>query len=178
MLVCASAIADELKPTLPGVRGDDGVRRLTPSTWPRLPEWLARSLRNASCEIPQFGLEIPANNIVSGRFLVATRIDWAVVCSAGGSSTLLIFSRALNMPVEVQAAKPDALGVYDTGYGWEYSEVIGRISARVARAAARRHDDELPKPIRADGVLICLKEAACSAHFWHERKWVVVATSD
>ena len=167
-----------VRASLPGARAEDGVRRLAASAYPQIPAWLDKALSNASCEIPQFGLERRANNIVAGRFIKHTRIDWAVVCSSCGTSKILIFSRALSVPVEVMPMGQDKSGLYNTGYGFEYAVSVGRISASDARRAAQRFDERLPDSIRAAGILIGQKEAAASALFLYRGEWIEVATAD
>lgn len=178
VLFASLSIAAATAAPLPGARGEDGVRRLSPSAFLDIPAWLVSALNSASCEIPQFGLERRANNIVAGRFIKASRIDWAAICSSEGTSKILIFSRVQSVPVNVLSLGRDKQGLYDTGYGFEYGTDVWRISASAARTAARRFDERLPDSVRTAGILIGKSESAASALFFHQGKWIEVPTAD
>jgi len=96
----------------PAVQKDNGIRKLRPADVAGLPPEFVEKLNARGCSIPQFG-EVgrgpdkadrpttgsePANeaagkpaNVIHGEFARRGQEDWAVLCSKGGSSTIVIF---------------------------------------------------------------------------------------
>jgi hypothetical protein len=88
-----------------GVEKDGGIRKLQPADVAGLPPEFVEKLNARGCSIPQFGdlgrASAPAaagdaaadstTNVIHGEFARAGQEDWAVLCSKGGSSTILIF---------------------------------------------------------------------------------------
>lgn len=104
----------------PGVQKDTTIRKLQPSDVPGLPVEFVEKLNARGCGIPQFGevgrtASSLANragdaagsggdgtageaattdgttNVIHGEFARHGQEDWAVLCSKGGSSTIVIF---------------------------------------------------------------------------------------
>lgn len=73
------------------LRGE-GPQRVRPSEFKGLPAEFQRQLAEAKCMVPQasFGASQP-NNVVSGEFAAPGQKDWAVLCSRGGSSSILLY---------------------------------------------------------------------------------------
>ena len=86
------------------VHKDNAVRKLQPADVAGLPPEFVDKLNARGCTIPQFG-EVgrasdtsgdPATvggptNVIHGEFARHGQEDWAVLCSKGGSSTIVIF---------------------------------------------------------------------------------------
>ena len=104
----------------PGVQKDTTIRKLQPGDVPGLPVEFVEKLNARGCGIPQFGevgraasssanragdaagggtngtADEPATaagttNVIHGEFARHGQEDWAVLCSKGGSSTIVIF---------------------------------------------------------------------------------------
>jgi hypothetical protein len=73
----------------------DPVRRLQVSDVPGLPAEFVEKLTARNCAIPQFddgaGAGAEQNNVIHGEFTRKGQEDWAVLCSNGRSSTIVIF---------------------------------------------------------------------------------------
>jgi hypothetical protein len=84
----------------------DPVKRLAPSEVPGLPGEFVEKLNARGCTIPKFDVasSLPAassgtsevavfapTNVIHGEFARAGQEDWAVLCSNGKSSTIVIF---------------------------------------------------------------------------------------
>jgi hypothetical protein len=94
----------QVKSAKPAVQKDSTVRKLQPADVAGLPLEFVDKLNARDCAIPQFG-EIgrardtasdPATagrptNVIHGEFARHGQEDWAVLCSKGGSSTIVIF---------------------------------------------------------------------------------------
>jgi hypothetical protein len=67
------------------------IRHLPPSSFPDLPESVATSLKERGCLIPQTYQAHRPENVVRGSFERPGSSDWAVLCSAQGRVSLLVF---------------------------------------------------------------------------------------
>ena len=69
------------------------VRLLPPSAFPNLPLAFRKQLEARGCQIPQEAFDggKSANNVIAGEFANKGQKDWAVLCSKGGSSSILVF---------------------------------------------------------------------------------------
>lgn len=102
-VVCA---AQQAKGTKTPVQKGNAIRKLQPADVAGLPPAFVGKLNARGCGIPQFGdvgrASAPAaagdsgaadstTNVIHGEFARAGQEDWAVLCSKGGSSTIVIF---------------------------------------------------------------------------------------
>ena len=111
-------IAQQTKSAKPAAKKDTAIRKLQPAEVAELPATFVEKLNTRGCAIPQFGevgragattgepaqTSKPASdaaggpataneptNIIHGEFARHGQEDWAVLCSKGGSSTIVIF---------------------------------------------------------------------------------------
>lgn len=85
------------------------VRRLPPSAFPVLPLDLQRILTGRGCRVPQTWRrwrDLP-NNVVSGEFAPTGQTDWAVLCSDGTASSVVVFWGGTSRCDPVLAPAPD-----------------------------------------------------------------------
>lgn len=106
--------AQQAKSTKAAVQKSNAIRRLQPTDVMGLPPEFVEKLNTRGCSIPQFG-EVglagttsanPSNearrstvsgaageptNVIHGEFARKGQEDWAVLCSKGGSSTIVIY---------------------------------------------------------------------------------------
>lgn len=66
-------------------------RRLPVSSFPNLPPVVASALIKRGCMIPQTWQAHRPENVIEGSFAHAGSVDWAVLCSANGETSLLVF---------------------------------------------------------------------------------------
>jgi hypothetical protein len=100
------SLAQQTKIGSAAVSKGDPVKRLAPSEVPGLPVEFVEKLNARGCTIPQFDVasSLPAassgtsdaaaaapTNVIRGEFARAGQEDWAVLCSNGKSSTIVIF---------------------------------------------------------------------------------------
>jgi hypothetical protein len=98
--------AQQTKSGKVGVQKDGGIRKLQPANVAGLPPEFVEKLNARGCGIPQFGdagrasapgvagepaTATEPTNVIHGEFARTGQEDWAVLCSKGGSSTILIF---------------------------------------------------------------------------------------
>ena len=98
-------------------------RRLPVSSFPELPPPVAAALTERGCMIPQTWQAHRPENVVHGSFARAGSVDWAVLCSAKGETSLLVFfaqspapQRLAEWPEESRLQRHDPSGVL--GYNW------------------------------------------------------------
>lgn len=96
--------AQQAKGAKSPVQKDSGVRKLQPADVAELPAEFVEKLNARGCTIPQFGVigrggdtvgasatASEPTNVIHGEFARRGQEDWAVLCSKGGSSTIVIF---------------------------------------------------------------------------------------
>jgi hypothetical protein len=97
--------AQQTKSGKPAVQKDNSIRKLQPADVAGLPPEFVEKLNARGCAIPQFGdtgksatAGKPDNetageptNVIHGEFARHGQEDWAVLCSKGGSSTIVIY---------------------------------------------------------------------------------------
>ena len=71
------------------------IRRVLPEDIPGLPLEFVGKLKERKCSVPQFeGADASStepSNVIQGEFAKAGQQDWAVLCSNGQTSTIVIF---------------------------------------------------------------------------------------
>ncbi len=79
-------------------------RRLPISSFPQIPSPIAATLTRRGCMIPQTWQAHRPENVIHGSFQRRGSEDWAVLCSVGGVTTLLVFfaDASTSQPVETQ----------------------------------------------------------------------------
>src|SRR5438093_470411 len=171
------------------------VVRLPPTAFPELPANLVQELQRRQCTIPQetaseslapWYAKKP-NNVIKGVFARPGQIDWAVLCSVKGVSTILVF---WNGSEENPAAiVPAADSKYLQGAGgtislfkgdqWAYSR---RIEPMGMADIVRYHDQEhlgipLP-PIEHQGINDEDEGKAFLVWYYYDGQWLKVAGGD
>lgn len=64
---------------------------LSPSAFRDLPRGIVADLKQRGCLIPQSGDTSGPNNVVRGEFARSGKMDWAVLCSVRGVSSILVY---------------------------------------------------------------------------------------
>jgi hypothetical protein len=104
LATAGSCDEQQTKGAKPSVQKDHGIRKLKPADVTELPPGFVEKLDARGCAIPQFG-EVgrtdgapgdsatadTTTNVIHGEFARHGQEDWAVLCSKGGSSTIVIF---------------------------------------------------------------------------------------
>ncbi len=147
-----------------------GIVRLAPGAFGELPVPVRRELERRGCRVPQVG---PAfgrrvSNVVSGRLAGSGRRDWAVLCSRGDSSRVLLFWGARADSVEAWEASADTGWLQAMGKaGIQYSRYIAVAdSASIVRHA---RDAGAPLPAAAvthEGLEAGFAGKASSVFYW------------
>jgi hypothetical protein len=70
------------------------IVRLPPASFPELPASVVRELQRRDCTIPQEAYTKKPHNVIHGEFAKPGQMDWAVLCSVRGVSSILVFWNA------------------------------------------------------------------------------------
>ena len=84
---------------------DRQVVRFNPTAFPDLPENLEAARQRRGCTIPQVPMIDGRHNVIRGEFLKPGQTDWAVLCSVGRVSSILVFWNGSET-----RRRPDSLG--------------------------------------------------------------------
>ena len=85
------------------------VHRLRPAAFPDVPKNLITELERRGCTIPQPYTD-RKSNVIRGEFARPGQTDWAVLCSAQGYTSLLVFLNAKETNSGALARIPDDPG--------------------------------------------------------------------
>jgi hypothetical protein len=83
------------------------IRELPVSSFPALPDAVQNDLNKRGCAIPQTYEAHRPENVVHGNFEGRGASDWAVLCAAQGTVSLLVFFDGSTQPAAVLASAPE-----------------------------------------------------------------------
>ena len=132
-------------------RAERGIERLAPGAFAEMPAAVRGELERRGCRVPQVGGAFGRHrsNVISGRFARARERDWAVLCSRGDSSRVLLFWGGRADSVEAWEASADAGWLQAMGKaGIQYSRYI----AVADSASVDRHARDAGAPLPAAAV--------------------------
>jgi hypothetical protein len=125
------------------------IHRLPVNSFPDLPQPVADALNRRGCMIPQTYEAHRPENIVHGSLERAGSADWAVLCSAHGTVSLLVFFASATGEPQVVASAPEKqrLQVHDLtgvlGFNWG-------IDAATPEQVRQAQSGMEPRPARVD----------------------------
>ncbi len=121
------------------------VLRLRPTAFPELPKNLITELKRRGCTVPQPYTSRKAN-VIRGEFAKPGQTDWAVLCSASGYSSILVFrDRSEHNPAEI-AKWPEADGTVI------YDHFINPVGRKFIMDTYRAYGGPKPLPIDHQGI--------------------------
>jgi hypothetical protein len=183
---CALAAAQELKQA-PAPLNESGqivfggrstpylIRHLPVSSFPELPEEFALLLNRRGCLIPQTYEAHHPENVIHASLEHAGSSDWAALCSAEGTVSLLVYFSSAPGKALVLSAAPeterlqarDATGVLGFNWGIDPAspERIRDAQSGLAVRPARRDHDAL-----ADSLV----EHRTVYHFYANSAWIML----
>jgi hypothetical protein len=161
------------------------IRHLPVSSFPELPKAVAKALIERGCLIPQTYQAHRPENVVEASLERAGSTDWAVLCSAQGTVSLLVFFgseasgdggaaqvRVLASAVEterLQARGPDGM----LGFNWGIDPATPE---RVHEAQAGM--DKRPARVDHDALADTLVDRHTVYHFYAHGAWIALAMPD
>jgi hypothetical protein len=155
------------------------VRRLPPDSLGFMPVKVQSTLNQRGCLIPQ-PFETEFRNAATGAFTAKGTVEWAVLCSVGGDSQILIIASQTGAVVDSLDGGSDAGGMQGIGGGkWGYSRLVNTLpKERIARQLIEEYGKAIPQPIDHDALDVAFLEKASEAYYRAGGNWYRVTTSD
>jgi hypothetical protein len=151
------------------------VRHLPVNAFPALPARVAAELDRRGCSIPQTYEARRPENVVHASLERGGSEDWAVLCSSGGTVTLLVFFSSGTEPVVLASApeterlqKHDLSGVL--GFNWGIDPANPDQVHQAQSGLAPR-----PERLDHDALADAAVEHKTVYHFFAHGAWTLVA---
>jgi hypothetical protein len=155
------------------------IRHLPVSSFPALPAGVQAELNRRGCLIPQTYEAHRPENVVHADFEGRGRTDWAVLCSAQGTVSLLVFFDDSSQPPAVLASAPETerLQLHDPsgvlGFNWAIDPASPRQVADAQLGLSPR-----PPKLDHDALADTLIDHKTIYHFYAENAWTLVKLPD
>jgi hypothetical protein len=156
------------------------IERLTPLAFHQLPKNVVKNLQARRCTIPQAGFKPKPNNVISGDFAKRGQTDWAVLCSRGGESSILVFwGGSVKSPAELAKASDDAYWLGNDRDGFHYYRHIMVADREYILAHHREYGrGGFIPPINHDGLDDGFLEKGSAVYYYHRGKWLSLPGAD
>jgi len=151
------------------------IRHLPISSFPNLPPALASELDRRGCLIPQSYAAHSPENVVHASLESAGSSDWAVLCSAGGTVSLLVYFSSAPATVLELAAAPETerLQAHDPsgvlGFDWGIDPASPTQIQSAQTGLLHR-----PSLADHDAVADTLIDHRTIYHFYLKNAWIVL----
>jgi len=154
------------------------VRHLPVNAFPALPERVAGELSRRGCTIPQTYEAHRPENVVRASLERAGSEDWAVLCSNGGTVTLLVFFAGRTEPaVLATAQETERLQAHDPsgvlGFNWGIDPATPE-QVYQAQSGLRPRPGRLDHDALADAAV----EHRTVYHYHAQGAWMLLAIPD
>jgi hypothetical protein len=156
------------------------IRHLPVSSFPELPAAIQDELNLRGCLIPQTYEAHRPENVVHASLERAGSSDWAVLCSAQGTVSLLVFfgsrsSKGMGQPLLlVSAPETERLQPHDPTGVLGFSWGIDPASPRQVREAQAGMESR-PPPLDHDALADSIVDHRTIYHFYANSAWTLVA---
>jgi hypothetical protein len=155
------------------------IVRLQPSAFPELPRNLVAALQRRGCAIPQVPMIDGHHNVIKGEFSKPGQTDWAVLCSALGVSSVLVFWNGSEANPAQIASRSDV----DRLQGWVGNKIVYSSSIMpVGRGYILEHykayGGEKPPPIDHQGINDVFYGKASEVLYFYRGKWHHLSGAD
>jgi hypothetical protein len=151
------------------------IRHLPVSSFPELPATVVGFLNRRSCLIPQTYEAHRPENVVHASLERAGSSDWAVLCSAQGTVSLLVFFSDTPAQFVVLASSPETvrLQMHDStgilGFNWGIDPATPEQIHQAQSGMDRR-----PPPIDHDALADSFVDQHTIYHFYAKSAWKLI----
>jgi hypothetical protein len=155
------------------------IVRLPPTAFPELPPNVVRELQRRGCGIPQEAFTKNPHNVIKGEFAKPGELDWAVLCSIEGVSTILVFWNGSGKNPAAIAPMEDRnflQGITAGNIG--YSRGITAVGAAFITQHFNAYGGPKPPPIDHQGIDDAFLEKASVTLYFHNGEWLKLTGSD
>ena len=155
------------------------VVRLNPTAFPELPENLMAALQRRGCTIPQVPMIDGRHNVIKGEFLKLGQTDWAVLCSVGRVSSILVFwNGSETNPAEITKRKDlDRLQSW-VGDKIVFSSAIAPVDRQYILEHYRAYGGEKPAAIDHQGINDMSYGKASEVLYFYRGRWLHLTGAD
>lgn len=154
------------------------IHQLPPSSFPALPRAVQDELNKRGCMIPQTYEAHRPENVIHANLQGVGDQDWAMLCAAQGTASLLVFFDGNPQPaVLAQAPLTERLQAHDVtgvlGFNWA-------IDPATPRQVAEAQHGMYPRPaaLDHDAVADTIVEHKTIYHFYAKSAWTLVKLPD
>jgi hypothetical protein len=159
------------------------IRRLPVNSFPELPASIADLLNRRGCTIPQTYEAHRPENVVHASLEQAGSSDWAVLCSAQGTVSLLVFfdgdtgHAEVNPTVLASSPETERLQPHDPsgvlGFNWGIDPATPQHVHEAQSGLKHR-----PAPVDHDALADSIVEHSTIYHFYAKSNWFLLDTAD
>ena len=159
---------------------DAAVLRLPPAAFPQLPRNIVRYLQARGCTVPQTFVSAEPHNVISGEFARRGQTDWAVLCSRGRESSIIVFWRGSTNSVSEIARAPDKsfLQTVDGEGRIGFSRKIDAVGRGYVVAHYKAYGGPKPPPIDHQGIDDGYVEKASVVLYFYRGRWLELQGAD
>ena len=154
-------------------------RTLPPRAFRQLSPAIVQSLEARKCSIPQSPYNKTPQNVIRGSFTGLKRNEWAVLCSRGGTSSILVFrADSAKLVADIAAAKDDLYLLRDE-QGTPYnSREISAVGKDYIFEHYQAYGGPKPPTITHQGIDDGFLEKASIVRYFYRGKWLELQGAD
>lgn len=159
---------------------DAETLRLPPTTFSELPAKIIKYLQGRRCTIPQTYFSVKPHNVISGEFTRRGQTDWAVLCSSGQRSSILIFRRGSTKSVAeiAKVADKDYLQTVDGEGKIAFSRAIEPVGENYIESHYKSHGGRRPPRIAYQGINDAFEKKSSVVRYFYRGKWLELQGAD
>jgi hypothetical protein len=171
-------LPDDLRRKFDGA--EKRIVRLPPTAFPELPRNLVSELKRRECSIPQEAFAKKPHNVIKGRFARSGEMDWAVLCSIKGVSTILVFWNGSEKNPAAIAPMEDRHFLQGTNNNEEigYSRGISPVGRDFIMQHYNAYGGPKPPPIDHQGIDDAYIGKASMTWYFRNGKWLRLTGAD
>ena len=159
---------------------DSATVLLSPTVFSQLPEKVVQYLQGRGCMIPQTYMSTDPHNVISGEFAKRGQIDWAVLCSRSGESSVMVFWGGFTKSVAEIAKVPDNSFLQTISEGGKigFSRMIGAVGKDYIISHYKAYGGPNPPSIYHQGIDDAYVEKASVVRYYYRGKWLELQGAD
>jgi hypothetical protein len=154
-------------------------KRLPPSAFKELPRSIVMQLESQGCMIPKATEHPDQHSVIRGEFARKGQIDWAVLCSKKGVSSIqIIWGKPTTCPRELAPSEDrywfERLGEFRS----EYSRSIDSVGRKYILDHYQAYGGPKPPPIHHQGIDDGFLGKFSVIYYCHESSWITLQGAD
>ena len=158
---------------------EKAIVRLLPSAFSGLPRQVIEDSERRGCTIPQSFYSKEPHNVIKGAFTAPDQLDWAILCSRNGVSSMLVYRRgATDEVVQLAEAEDRHFLQGSGGRSIVFSRLITAATAEFIHAMNKAYDAGPLPPIDHEGINDAFVDKGSSIKYWYQGKWLDLQGAD